>query len=364
MRIGTLTFHSTDNYGAMLQAYALPKAVEQLGHQCEVIDYRHPAITHGVEVQWPKDLVKQYGWIKGTAKSLNRWRLGWFSSSRKDVRFNRFMTKRLPLSLKVYRKWTELANLDYDAVLFGSDQIWNDKLTDGIAPAYFGKGIPGRKIAYAASSGTDQIPEEVLPLLKEFSALGIREIGLTQNLRAKGLEAETVLDPVLLLTKQQWEQIEAPLPNGLQKGRYIFVYTFDEQPVYDLARKISKEEGLPIVIVRWCGAHKRFSDMLQLPNASPEEFLALIHHAAVVCTSSFHGTAFSVLFGKRFYCCTPTNFGSRTNSLLSRVGLLDCRVENGNYAGRTPDYCKSSEKLAALREESLSFLKAAIEPGE
>ncbi len=364
MKIGTLTFHSADNYGAMLQAYALPKAVEALGYECEIIDYRQSAITSGVEVEWPRRLIKQYGLLKGGIKATNRWRLGWFDKNRKDVKFNRFMEKRLPLSEKIYRSAEELQKLDYDAVLFGSDQIWNEKLTGGFAAEYFGQGIPSRKIAYAASSGTDSVPEAALPLLKDFSALGIREQGLAETLQEEGLNAQTVLDPVLLLTAQQWREVEAPLPKGLGKGNYIFVYTFDEQPVYDLARQISKEEHLPMVIVRWCGRHDRFNDMIQMPDCSPEEFLALLDNAAVVCTSSFHGTAFSVLFGKRFYCVTPKSFGSRTNSLLSRVGLLACRSEGGVPAQEAPDYAGATEKLAELRVESMEFLRNALEAGE
>ncbi len=364
MRIGTLTFHSADNYGAMLQAYALPKAVEALGYDCCVIDYRHSAITTGVEVEWPLHLIKRYGLLKGGVKAINRWRLGWFCKNRKDVKFNRFMEKRLPLTAKVYRSPDELQGIDCDTVLFGSDQIWNEKLIGGFAAEYFGQGIPGRKIAYAASSGTDDVPDAALSLLKEFSALGIREQGLTETLQQKGLNAQTVLDPVLLLTAQQWREVEAPLPKGLEKGKYIFIYTFDEWPVYDLARRISKEEGLLMVIVRWCGRHDRFSDMIQMPDCSPEEFLTLLDNAAVVCTSSFHGTAFSVLFGKRFYCVTPKDFASRTNSLLSQVGLLRCRVENGVCSQELPDYDAAAKKLAALRKESIEFLKNALGAGE
>ncbi|MBQ4600630.1 MAG: polysaccharide pyruvyl transferase family protein [Oscillospiraceae bacterium] len=361
MKIGTLTFHSADNYGAALQAYALPKAVQELGFDCEIIDYRHMCITKGTEVEWPRALVKKYGPVKGCIKSVNRWRMGWFNKNRKDVKFNRFLEKKLPLSEKTYRTAAELEQARYDAVLFGSDQIWNEKLTGGFAPEYFGAGISGKKIAYAASSGTDSVQEEAIPLLSEFAALGIRERGLTQFLQKQGLSACNVVDPVLLLTKKQWRQIEAPLPKGLEKGKYIFVYTFDEQPVYDLARRLAKEENLPMVILRWCGRHDRFHDMIQYPNASPEEFLALVDNAAVVCTSSFHGTAFSVLFGKRFYCCTPAGFGSRTNSLLETVGLAACRVENGEVSCQAADHAAAQLRLAQLREQSLEFLKGAIE---
>lgn len=361
MRIGTLTFHSADNYGAMLQAYALPTAVQNLGYSCEVIDYRHSAVTKGVEVEWPKQLLKRYGVVRGTLKALNRWHLGWFDPKRKDIKFNRFMEKKLPLSKTIYRSADALSVAEYDAVLFGSDQIWNPDITKGFAPEYFGEPFGCRKIAYAASSGTDTLPEEGVERLKAFSAVGVRETGLARTLQDHGVNAQVVLDPVLLLTKEQWRKLEAPLPKGLTPGKYILVYTFDEKAVYKQARKIAREENLPMVIVRWCGCHERFSDMIQLPNCGPEEFVTLIDNAAIVCTSSFHCTAFSVLFEKRFYCCTPKDFGSRTNSLLEQVGLLACRVEDGESSEKAPDYQQAEEKLTALRRESMAFLKRAIE---
>ncbi len=363
MKVGTLTFHSADNYGAMLQAYALPQAIQSFGHECRVIDYRSAAITQGVEVEWPKQLIRQHGLIRGGIKSLNRWYRGWYAPSRKDVKFNRFMEKKLPLSDVTFRCAEEIDVNDFDTVVFGSDQIWNTQITKNDT-VYFGHGIRARKIAYAASSGTDRIPDGMMGYVADFATLGIREKGLTATLREKGLDAVTVLDPVLLLTKDQWRDMEAPLPKGLTPGGYILIYTFDEWPVYELARKIAAEENLPMVIVRWCGRHERFNDMIQLPNVSPQEFVSLIDNAAVVCTSSFHGTAFSVLFEKRFYCCTPSNFGSRTNSLLEQVGLLDCRVENGELKCKQPDYSVAGEKLSVLRQKSMEFLKNAIEAGE
>ena len=364
MKVGTLTFHSTDNYGAVLQAYALPKAVEKLGHECQVIDYRHPAFTHGVEIEWPRSLIKKYGLLIGSIKSVNRWRLGWFSKKRKDVKFNLFIEKKLPLSPKTYRLPEELSEVDYDAVLFGSDQIWNQDYTGGIAKEYYGYGISGRKIAYAGSSGTDCVPEETIPLLKEFSSLGIREQSLTDMLVNHGLKAKTVLDPVLLLTREQWMEVAAPLPKGLVPGKYILVYGFDEQPVYDMARTIAKKENLPMVIVRWCGYNKRFDDMIQLPQTGPEEFLSLVANAAAVCTSSFHGTAFSILFSRKLYCCMPYECSDRTISLLQQLGLMECLVHKGEYTDRQTDYAVVQDKLELLREASVDFLKRAIEAGE
>lgn len=224
------------------------------------------------------------------------------------------------------------------------------------------------KIAYAASNGRDFIPTEwrnkVEPWLKDFRALGIREKGLAEFIQNEyNLKTETVIDPVLLLDKETWSGLECRLPRNIHSGRYIFVYTFDEQPVYDFARKLARRTGLQIVLLRWCGKNERFNDMIQLSESSPAEFLALIHNAAYVCTSSFHGTAFSVIFEKEFYCYSPNNFGSRTDNLLSLLGIEDHKIADNPEAEaeNTLNYSEITHKLEELRFSSVQFLRDSLE---
>lgn len=372
MKIGTLTFHNAANYGAVLQAYALPTAVRELGYDCEVIDYRHPFISKDTDIEWPCDLRKRYGWAKGNIKAINRWRLGWYNKNNRYVQYSLFIRKYLPKSKKAYRSSAELASSNYDVIIFGSDQIWNESLTNGLSSEYFGDFVSvsskTAKIAYAASNGRDYIPDElrtkVEPWLKTFSALGIREKGLAEFIhREYSLQTETVIDPVLLLDKETWNGLECRLPNNIHPGQYIFVYTFDEQPVYNFARKLSQLTGLQIVLLRWCGKNERFNDMVQLSESSPAEFLSLIHNAAYVCTSSFHGTAFSVIFEKEFYCYSPNNFGSRTDNLMNLLGIQDHKIiDNPNAELRCPlDYKEITDKLVELRLSSIRFLQDALE---
>lgn len=363
MKVGTLTFHSADNLGAMLQAYALPEAVKALGHDCEIIDYRCPAVTSAADLEWPDELIRRYGILKGCVKAVNRWRLGWFDRRKRNVKFAAFMRK-MPKSQKTYRSIQKMTDLRYDAILFGSDQIWNPRITKGLDDVYFG-GFPGaegtKKVAYAASNGGSSADEEVLRRLQGFHALSVREKGLAEFLRGQGLPAEHVLDPVLLLTKEQWRRVEAPLPKGIVPGKYLLVYGFNEEQTYALARKIAKEEKLLMVLVRWGREDSRYPDMLQLPMCGPRELVTLVDKAALVCTGSFHGTALSILFGKRFYCGTPEFGASRIESILNSLGLGDRWVRSEQLPEKEVDYAPVEEKLEALRKESLAFLKDAIE---
>lgn len=372
LKIGTLTFHNAANYGAVLQAYALPVALEKMGYDSEVIDYRHSIISRDTDIEWPHDLRSRYGWIKGTIKAINRWRLGCYCKNSRYVQYSLFVNRHLPKSKKVYRSSADIASENYDVILFGSDQIWNDSLTGGLSPVYFGDFASDSrktiKIAYAASNGRDFIPTEwrnkVEPWLKDFRALGIREKGLAEFIQNEyNLKTETVIDPVLLLDKETWSGLECRLPRNIHSGRYIFVYTFDEQPVYDFARKLARRTGLQIVLLRWCGKNERFNDMIQLSESSPAEFLALIHNAAYVCTSSFHGTAFSVIFEKEFYCYSPNNFGSRTDNLLSLLGIEDHKIADNPEAEaeNTLNYSEITHKLEELRFSSVQFLRDSLE---
>ena len=175
--VATMTFHMAHNYGAMLQAYALEQAVNQIGGvSCEIIDYRFPFIDKWNGIQTFPELVQKYGIIIGSLKYINRTLRGSYKRiAPLHRKFNRFMRRNLILSQKVYYDAEELKTVDYDVILLGSDQIWNTNLTNGIAEEYFGKYFDEGKIklvSYAASCGTDSFSPDlkirVLPMLKRF----------------------------------------------------------------------------------------------------------------------------------------------------------------------------------------------------
>ena len=366
-KVGTLTFHMAHNYGAMLQAYALPIAVQKLGFECEVIDYRFPYIDAWSRIERWNDLVAKYGAFWGGLRFINRVMHGYYSQSNMHIHFDAFEREVIPHSQKVYRNKSELYHMPYDAILFGSDQIWNSELTNGIAEEYIGgfECLPGtRKIAYAASCGTDDFQEESKAVyedhLKSFYAISVREENFGKTLRSRGYNAEWVLDPTLLLTGDEWREL---IPKGKESypGRYLLLYVFDEdEKLYDLVREYAKEKNLEIIVV----AYKKKNEMYGMTvrtDCGPLEFLALFSNAEQVITTSFHGTAFSILFHKSFHCIPHPKYRERTDSLL---GMLDLKDHNVNELSSFREIETNWDRVDSLLENrrmiSCSFLMRAL----
>ena len=213
-KVGIITFHIAHNYGAVLQAYALPQAVQSLGYECEIIHYCFPYIYGWGHVERLQELNQKYGIVGGTLRYIKRSLKGAYNPKLKQNKFENFIYQVLPISAKHYHDVGEMQNMDYEVLLFGSDQIWNSQLTGGIAKEFVGgfECLPDtRKIAYAASCGRSgflkEEKENYYPLLKDFYKLGVREQELCQSLCNDGFEAKLVLDPTLLLTKVQWDEM-------------------------------------------------------------------------------------------------------------------------------------------------------------
>lgn len=369
--IATMTFHLAHNYGAMLQAYALATAVNNLGYRCEVLDYRFPYIDKWSGILTWKDLIQKNNPFLGTAKWFNRILHGFYKNQTPAQRkFNSFMRQQMPLSFTTYFTADQIRKSRFDVVIFGSDQIWNSKLTNGVALEYFGACLDTNKtrlVAYAASCGKSALPEDekeqLLPLLQRFSAIGIREDEFTRFLRCDyGLEAQTVIDPVLLLTKEEWDRLLRRTP-PVVKEPYLLVYAFDVgEDIYNLARRIAAQRGLRLVSVGY-SRNEALSDMLQLTDCGPMEFLRLVRNADFVCTSSFHGEAFSIIFQRNFYCVGHPEYSLRNISLLREMRLTDRLVQSENDVVEIIDCCfdEVNALLEEQRTKAKQFLYNAIE---
>lgn len=368
-RIGVLTFHMAHNYGAMLQAYALPTAVQKLGFACEVIDYRFPYIDSWSRIERWNDLIERYGLFWGGMRFVNRMLHGYYSKRNMHIKFDAFERNMIPHSEKIYRSKAELNHMPYDAILFGSDQIWNADLTNGIAEEYIGgfECFAGtRKIAYAASCGRSDFQEESRDVydnyLKDFYAIGVREESFRKTLFSRGYDVKCVLDPTLLLTADDWKKI-IPEKKTVHLNNYLLLYAFDEdETIYDLTREYAKKHGLEIVVV----AYKEKSAMRGMKvrtNCGPLEFLSLFFYAKHIVTTSFHGTVFSILFHKDFHCIPHPQYHERTDSLLEMFGLENHKVnELAAFHDIETDWETVDEILEYKRNISISFLKGALMP--
>ena len=363
MKAGLVTFYHIHHYGALLQAAATERAVESLGGECEIIDYY---------VNQNNDLFRKPTGVGSAAADVHT-ALHYKALRDRYQRFERFSKDHLRISGHRFESLEELrsAELPYDLILSGSDQIWNPKIfPDGrFDPVFFGAFSSRRKIAYAPSFGVPHIPEgmeeELRSYLEQFSHISVRERQGREIVKEiTGKDVPVVLDPTLLLTAEQWSAMAAP-PD--RSGGYILCYCISKPgALAPYIQRLAEETGLPVV--QLCGIRQKVHPKAAcVLDAGPSEFLGLFQNASYVCTNSFHGTVFSVQFQKPFFTAVaPSELAapesSRTFSILSRLGLTERIIGTGATAGLddTIDWADVDRRLRAARQSSLDYLRAAL----
>ena len=363
MKAGLVTFYHIHHYGALLQAAATERAVESLGGECEIIDYY---------VNQNNDLFRKPTGVGSAAADVHT-ALHYKALRDRYQRFERFSKDHLRISGHRFESLEELrsAELPYDLILSGSDQIWNPKIfPDGrFDPVFFGTFSSRRKIAYAPSFGVPHIPEgmeeELRSYLESFSHISVRERQGREIVKEiTGKDVPVVLDPTLLLTAEQWSAMAVP-PD--RSGGYILCYCISKPgALAPYIQRLAEETGLPVV--QLCGIRQKVHPKAAcVLDAGPSEFLGLFQNASYVCTNSFHGTVFSVQFQKPFFTAVaPSELAapesSRTFSILSRLGLTERIIGTGATAGldATIDWADVDRRLRAARQSSLDYLRAAL----
>ncbi|SMC68862.1 polysaccharide pyruvyl transferase family protein [Papillibacter cinnamivorans] len=365
-KAGLITFHFAHHYGAQLQAYALMAAVDRLGHTCEIIDYRLPHTTGTNRLFQPMSGLRSGVYNAHTA-------LHYPPMKARHDRFEAFVSEHMRLGPRRYETIQELCDDPprCDVLLAGSDQIWNPFIFQSghFDPSFF-LAFPGEspRAAYAPSFGVSSIPdemqEELRGYLSRFAALSSREARGSEIIEEiSGRRAETVLDPTLLLTGEDWSAL-AKEPDI--RSPYILCYFISDFSVLEpYARRLAAETGLPLVHL--AGMRRHIPGSRVIYDAGPREFLGWFRGASFVLTNSFHGTVFSLQFQKPFFTAVspkeqiePSH--SRTYSLLHTLGLSRRIAGLPGEAGLSDpvDYAAAEERLKSEREHSLSFLRAGL----
>ncbi|MDY3959686.1 polysaccharide pyruvyl transferase family protein [Romboutsia timonensis] len=361
MKVGTLTYHDTRNYGAVLQAYALQRTIENLGVDCEIIDYKSEYLNQVYKI-------KSFNDIK-SIKEFIKWILTITHDKKSKLKFDKFNETKQKFSIDSYTKEniSEVNNI-YDCFFVGSDQVWNLNLND-IDTTYFLDFVSDndKKFSYAASFGYKSVPNNYLDIttknLNLFKKIAVREEQgkhIIENMLGK--TAQVVLDPTLLLEKESWSKIEENI-NTLNKD-YILVYSVAATPsLFEFAKKLSKEKNCEIIYINRSYINKL--GMKNIRSASPEEFLGYISGAKYIVTSSFHGVAFALNYKKEFFYeldTKPQNNNSRLESIIDIVGLKDREIINGtnNKVDENIDYNKVDSILKEERSKSINYLNDII----
>lgn len=330
-RIATITFHRAQNFGSVLQTYALKEYVEQVAKEHNV-DVTYSVIDLSSDSQ--KQLYRHFKKVRGINDIVkNIFTLVYSGRIKKrEEKFSEFLGEYLPLTeeMAVQENLGEKITADY--YISGSDQIWNVRAKD-FADFYFLDFVSkGKKISYAASFGPLKIDWEKYDakkytrLLNEYSAISVRERGSATNVRKlTGRTCPVHVDPTMLLNRADWRKIQSDA--NYNNGKYILLYCLEpSKKQLKMAEAISKKLKLPIVILRYNNKNDMVNGYVKKYDAGPKDFLAYIDHAALVLSSSFHGTVFSLLYHKPFYVFNGMN-DNRISSILKRTGMEERSID-------------------------------------
>lgn len=363
MKIGILTYHRALNYGAVLQCMSLYTALKSMGHDVEVVDYRPQAI----EKYRMYFRAKDFSLCKGVVAKLRYLVscLTLVNSRRKTVRkFDEFLDNNIQLSSVVSS--VSDAPQNYDVVFFGSDQIWNPAINEGIDKVYLGQMPKGHAkfYTYAVSMGRldlfkGKVAAEYEKYIESFDGLSVRETSMQAFLKEKlGKDSSVVCDPSLLLTKAECEKI-AVKPHDKD---YVLLFILDGNPkALGFANRIAKQMGKKVIRI---GAvqnplHRNGCELRA--ELSPAEFLGYIMYADCIVTNSFHATSFSLIMQKNFYTILRKNNNDRAKTILG-VAELENRLVDAteNIDFTTISYEGVTDRLEAYKAMSMKWIADSL----
>lgn len=352
MRVGIITLSLENNYGGILQNFALQKVLKDMGHT--PMTCRWPGYTNFGYIK-----AALFSVLKGgrnfptTPWTYNKARKGLedFINQNIDYRFYRDPNK--------FLRWFKP-----QAMIVGSDQVWRPKYNSHLYSAYldFVKDKSVKRIAYAASFGVGEWEYSVAQekvckeLIGRFDAVSVREqSGVDLCKEHFGINPQWVLDPTLLLDRDVYEELCASIPKS---NEAILVYMVDySEAIKQQAEKLSQSTGLPIKIIK--------ADKGVTQNDSVAKWLAAFRDAKYVITDSFHGAVFSIIFEKNFWTIGNIKRGiSRFDSLLGLFCLQERLILSNSIndlATYQPvDWPAVNQKSHVHKADALKFLKDSI----
>lgn len=350
--IGILTFSNTLNYGALLQEYALYSVISSIDSNVEVINYHNAAIDKREnplsikEVSSFKEKIK-YILLKNKKK-------------KKKYLFEEFLKNNIMYSQYIDEKNFEIVN-KYSKIIVGSDQVWNLNLTSNDFNFYLQGIEDNKKYSYAASFGYSEFKENkehCVELLSKFNNLYVREFEAVKMLNDEKLEAEVVLDPTFLLSKETWTK-NLKLEKR-ENEKYILVYFLKNSSVnLPMIKDYAKRNNLNIKYVNI--SPKKVFGVEEITYCNPVEFLNLILNSEVVFTGSYHGLALSLIFNKDVYYMldkNKNNYNSRINTLIKLFEIQNHELTKENIDNKYKlNYKIINSIIKKERKNSLDLLR-------
>jgi hypothetical protein len=361
MKIALITIHDANNYGAVLQAYATKKILSQYG-EVSTINYNNPHLAnhldfirfklsiHGLKM-FLHDLLR----LKERYTTINK--------------FKNFIKENMNLTLSVSKKEIEEGAMnEFDVYVCGSDQIWNPDIINAkgaIDTTYFLAFAPDgtKKISYASSMGAHIFTEnekiQLKKLLTDFEKISVREASSKDMLQdLLNRKVEHVLDPTLLLSKEEWiKTLNIDVNNRRLKEEYILVYSVPKSDLMITAVEYYKEKlGLKVAIIDQ-GLKPFVKCDYHIKDAGPKDFIELFANASFIITDSFHGTCFSVNFEKQFVSVSSGKLAGRMESLLKLLNIEQKIIQSPKDFTVAIVALSFDDKLKSIKKLSLNYLK-------
>ena len=352
MKCGILTFHFAHNYGACLQCYALKKYLESNAVQVGIINFVPDNVKDVYEINpflkpiHPKYMLKR---ILAYPRRLKQYKI-----------FSQFISREFKCTYSGNRTDYEKELLDYDILICGSDQIWNNDITGNITEYYFDMQLSkAKKVSYAASFGKSKLDDFQIQCIKrylnQFEDISLRENDGMEDLQKNcSLIPSIVLDPVFLLDSIEWDAIANKSVTTPEK--YILYYSLkDNDELVIKTEELSEKLGLKILSIHPTCKKQRIHSK-QLYNVGPFEFLTLLKNASIISTNSFHATAFSIIFGKTYFHIKDSGKENRIEYLLNKVKAYKTINSYGLL-----DFSKLDRKILSLYiQESKNYLRNCL----
>lgn len=364
-----VTIFKVPNYGSILQAYATQQIVERMGLECKVLNYDHInsawSVAHGIKRRCLKNKI-------GRLIGLN-------PHHRKEKKLDKFASKYLHLTRPYYsiEEIEKEENGRYDKYIVGSDQVWNTRFTncDPVFLLEFVKDKDCDCIAISSSFASKTVDAKYMEKfrkgLSKFKQISVREQNGIEILKALGISnASLTLDPTLLLSAKEWNKLIVNKRNLPEKYilLYMWCYAFEPRPlIFDVLRQYQKELNCPIIALEGYAECKGQTDLniIDATDSSISDFLQLFANASLVVTSSFHGTAFALNYGRPLVSITPGGDDDRQCTLLQALSLEQCKYSiDSEKMAICPFYNNSveMEKIYSLRRESIYQIRQMLNP--
>ena len=350
-----------DNYGAVLQGFAL-KTILKRKFEVETLNYISEGLRSSNRLSFDKF------WKKLAARILFR---DYYKNNKtRHSKFAKFRKNHLSLTEQYDINKIRNSGLEsqYDYFVSGSDQVLNPAIYKGETVSFLDfVESPRKKKTYAASVGKDAFLDDYKDVyqnyLPAFSSLLIREQSTAAAIESRfGLKTTSVVDPVFLLTKEQWEQAFTSQDKPAKKYLLTYILSKDDNSALAIS-EYARKKNLEIINIAGTFGFRYKKYLGNAIYPSPEEFVQLILNAECVFAKSFHGTAFSILFNKPYFysCDDGDSTETRIGDLEKRFGLPCRRIIGGKIVENDIDWDIVNDNINKWRKYSLDSLFASLE---